>query len=224
MIWDWENYSTDSDAEDVSLLISNRSQQIILSALSTMDKREEWQGTDTELWNDADWDDIEAALAEAYEEIMEVQMSDGVPVGAIVAYPSTTMPTAKWIMCAGYALEQADYPALFALLGTTFGPTVGTAFVIPYLHSQVIYGTAIENQIADTGGAETHTLTIAEMPAHTHNFVRANDIGNNAFATVEGGTQGASTTLQATQVTGGDTAHNNMPPFLKLVYMIKALP
>jgi len=66
--WDWEWYEADSGTEDVSLLLSVRSQQLALSALNKMDSRSTWVEVD-----DATWDDIEAALAETYEELMEPQ-------------------------------------------------------------------------------------------------------------------------------------------------------
>jgi len=66
--WDWEWYEADSDTEDVSLLLSKRSQQLALSALNKMDKRASWLEVD-----DATWDNIEAALAEAYEELIDEQ-------------------------------------------------------------------------------------------------------------------------------------------------------
>jgi len=66
--WDWEWYEADSATEDVALLLSVRSQQLALSALNKMDNRASWLEVD-----DATWDDIEAALAETYEELMQEQ-------------------------------------------------------------------------------------------------------------------------------------------------------
>jgi len=66
--WDWDWYVGDSGTEDVPLLLSVRSQQLVLSALNKMDSRPAWLEVD-----DTTWDDIEAALAEAYEEIEETQ-------------------------------------------------------------------------------------------------------------------------------------------------------
>jgi len=69
----------------------------------------------------------------------------------------------------------------------------------------------------DTGGAATHTLTEAEMPAHTHVVAHVN--GNN---TVNGsgnvGTAGGYASNKTSNSTGGGAAHNNMPPYI-VVYM-----
>lgn len=69
MSFDWNDYSADSDTEDVSLLLSARSQSLILAAMRNLDSRMSWVEVD-----DVTWDDIDAAVAEAYEEIMEIQI------------------------------------------------------------------------------------------------------------------------------------------------------
>jgi len=66
MPYRWDVY-TDSGTEDVPLLLSVRSQSLILAAMNDLEIRANWETVD-----DADWDDIEKAIGEAYEEIMEV--------------------------------------------------------------------------------------------------------------------------------------------------------
>jgi len=93
MSFDWNDYSADSDTEDVSLLLSTRSQSLILAAMNALDFRSSWVEVD-----DATWDDIHAAIGEAYEEIMEIVMS-GTLGGAMMHSDSNQnmgSPTATW--------------------------------------------------------------------------------------------------------------------------------
>lgn len=66
--FDWDEYSANSGTEDVPLLLSERSQQLILAAMEVLQGRSSWLPVD-----DATWDDIDAAIGEAYEEITEEQ-------------------------------------------------------------------------------------------------------------------------------------------------------
>jgi len=230
--WDWNWFVGDSDTEEVSLLLSVRSQQLILSAMNKLDNRASWVEIE-----DATWDDIEEAISEAYEEIMETQMPDFTPVGTIAYYPSTTLPD-KWLRCAGDHVEQGDYAELFALIGTVFGATAGTTFQLPDLQDRMVYATATSGQIAVVGGATTHTLTTAELPAHSHPMPHTHaQIGrlpggaqprvltdNTAGgANITANNTGAVSTPDTSSV-GSGGAHNNMPPYIRLVPMIKALP
>jgi microcystin-dependent protein len=71
--------------------------------------------------------------------------------------------------------------------------------------------------LGDTGGAETHTLTTAQMPSHTHSTTGSSN-GGAGFYLLDGADNGAP---QTTGSTGGDGAHNNVQPTIILNYIIK---
>lgn len=81
------------------------------------------------------------------------------------------------------------------------------------------------NYIEKTGGASTHTLTIAQIPSHTHAIV--NQTGTNAYTSNKiqyensGGTNG-NTTIYNTASEGGNDAHNNLQPYI-VCYMWKRI-
>jgi hypothetical protein len=72
--------------------------------------------------------------------------------------------------------------------------------------------------VGETGGAKTHTLTTSEIPAHTHTYVE--DYSTNAYGPNSTGIIKDGTRSKNTGSTGGDTAHNNLQPYI-VVYMWK---
>ena len=90
------------------------------------------------------------------------------------------------------------------------------------LKDRFLLGAGDTYTAGDTGGEATHTLTVAEMPAHTHKsqgFWQTPDSGgHNAIARTMISTDPTDT--NSLQNTGGDQPHNNMPPYL-VVYMWK---
>jgi microcystin-dependent protein len=156
------------------------------------------------------------------------------PAGMVVPYAGSAAPSG-WLLCYGQAVSRTTYAGLFATISTTYGTGDGsTTFNIPDLRGRVVAGqddmggssaNRLTNQtdgldgdtLGATGGAETHTLTEAQMPAHTHAF----DQGNSAVA------NGALRADQAfgagglTESTGGGGAHNNVQPTIILNYIIK---
>jgi microcystin-dependent protein len=164
----------------------------------------------------------------------------GVPAGAMTPYAGAAAPSG-WLMCDGSAVSRTTYASLFGVLSTTYGAGDGsTTFNLPDLRSRLPIGagqgTGLTNRpLATTGGEEAHVLTVAEMPAHAHPI---NDPGHshpNVFpdtSSAQGGSSGVRVNADAAGAviaitgitegqTGGGGAHNTVPPFLALNYIIK---
>src|SRR3954465_13916452 len=78
-----------------------------------------------------------------------------------------------WAFCKGQLLAISQNTALFSILGTTYGGNGQTTFALPDLRGRVPIhfgqGPGLSSYaLGETGGAETTTLTVNELPAHTH--------------------------------------------------------
>lgn len=121
----------------------------------------------------------------------------GAPTGSVIDFAGTSAP-AGWLLSFGQAVSRTTYAALFAVVGTTYGIGDGsTTFNLPDLRGRVVAGKddmggSSANRITvpfngDTlgasGGAETHILTAADTPTHTHtqqgSFVSGGESANH---------------------------------------------
>ena len=175
------------------------------------------------------------------------------PVGIIIPFAGKIVPP-SYLICDGRTLLKTDYTELFEVLGNTYGSVTTTSFNIPDLRGRTIIGTGggtnLTNRLVGaTGGTESETLTIAQMPSHTHT-------GNTSFAgshkhsldiMTDKGAGNESPHLSTTSdantdyyhldtnpvgnhthdslsilSVGGGESHNNMHPFIVLNYIIKA--
>lgn len=144
--------------------------------------------------------------------------------GSVTMYAGTGLPTG-WLRCNGAAVSRTTYAALFTAIGTTYGAGDGsTTFNLPDLNGRAPFGAGAgtgltARTLGAKGGEETHVLTIAEMPAHGHQFRRnGSGAGSGPEPIVEDHWDGG---LVNTSTTGGGGAHNTMPPFLAINFLIK---
>ena len=123
--------------------------------------------------------------------------------------------------------------ALFSLLGTTYGGNGTSTFALPNLQSRtpIHWGTGggATYGIGQVGGEENHTITLTEMPTHTHtpagnsNAPTAPLPTSNFWAAVDkiyATTKNATMHPNALASTGGSQGHNNMQPFLVVNFSI----
>jgi microcystin-dependent protein len=143
---------------------------------------------------------------------------------------------AGWARCNGQLLSIAEYTALFALIGTTYGGDGQITFALPDLRGRVALhqGTGpglTPRVIGQTGGTETVTLNINQIPAHTH-FVTANGTAGSKLEDVPNGnflgpaeiystsSTGAILNNQSVTVAGSNQPHPNMQPYLTINWCI----
>jgi microcystin-dependent protein len=159
------------------------------------------------------------------------------PSGSILIFAGTTAPTG-WLLCDGSAVTRTRYSVLFGVIGTTFGAgDTTTTFNVPDLRQKTVVGvgtnTTNNYALGGTGGEENHTLTVNEIPAHTHEITDPGHfhgqggtsggavlVGSGANKADQSNTASAVTNITINNA-GGGAAHNNMQPYLALNYIIK---
>src|SRR5882757_353914 len=73
-----------------------------------------------------------------------------------------------WAMCNGQVLPINQNQALFSLLGTTYGGDGRVTFALPNLQSRIPLHAGAGFTLGQNGGEEIHTLSVAELPGHSH--------------------------------------------------------
>jgi microcystin-dependent protein len=137
-----------------------------------------------------------------------------------------------WALCNGQLMPINQNQALFSLLGTTFGGDGRVNFALPDLRGRAPIHVGAGHTLGERGGEQAHTLSIAELPTHTHvlNATSVNATAvtpSNTLGYARSGTQmyGPPASLvamapQAVGNTGGSQAHLNMQPFLTLSFCV----
>jgi microcystin-dependent protein len=152
------------------------------------------------------------------------------PSGAILQFAGSSAPS-NWLLCDGALVSRTTYATLFGVVGTNYGAGDGSStFKLPDLRGRVPIGagqgSSLTNRvIAATGGAETHTLTVSQMPSHSHAIPLYDySDGGQANLTTAGTddvTDFRSNSQDPVDNTGGNQPHNNMQPFLVVNHIIK---
>jgi len=136
-----------------------------------------------------------------------------------------------WALCNGQLLPINQNQALFSLLGTMYGGDGQTNFALPNLQGRLPFHAGSGFAQGDRGGEQNHTLTLSELPTHTHLPVGSPNppdasapsghfwASNTGFAPYSP-TANESMSPQAIASAGAGLPHPNMPPFLVLNFVI----
>jgi microcystin-dependent protein len=137
-----------------------------------------------------------------------------------------------WALCNGQLLPINQNQGLFSLLGTTFGGDGRVNFALPDLRGRVPIHVGSGHTLGERGGEQAHTLSIAELPTHTHTGQVSSATGDafapasNLLAKIQGvdayapAANLAAMSAGSIANTGGSQAHLNMQPFLILSFCI----
>lgn len=138
-----------------------------------------------------------------------------------------------WALCNGQLLPINQNQGLFSLLGTTFGGDGRVNFALPDQRGRTPIHVGSGHTLGERGGEQAHTLSIAELPTHTHALrassqVATTNLPNNTMVTAQSTAAelyAPAANLQAMDASavsnvGGSQAHLNMQPFLTLSFCI----
>jgi len=138
-------------------------------------------------------------------------------LGEIRMWASDGTPPDGWMLANGQALPEYSTSEYCQQVGLTWGPD-GTSCAVPDLEGRFVMGSSPEYEMASTGGVISHTLTVDELPSHTHG-VRWVGTTGSVFGLPDDATSGSSGYL-STQPTGGNKPHTNLPPYVVVTFII----
>lgn len=158
------------------------------------------------------------------------------PAGVVVAFAGNTPPMG-WLLCKGQSVPRESYPNLFAAIGTTYGSVDASTFNVPDLSMRypigVLNGDVSLGTVGATGGERNHSLTVNELPSHTHKVRSSGAIWSGGVGIYQtdassgnkwdlpGKDNGGGKDYLIGGATGGNAAHNNLPPYVVMNYIIK---
>jgi microcystin-dependent protein len=152
-------------------------------------------------------------------------------VGEIRMFAGNFAP-AGWMFCEGQLLPISENETLFQLIGTTYGGDGQSTFALPDLRGRLPMHQGNGFILAETGGAEEITLTVAQIPSHGHALLcnsgaatdpnPANDVMAEQLAVSAYQSQppAAALAVQSIGGVGGSQPHTNFQPYLCVDFII----
>lgn len=141
-----------------------------------------------------------------------------------------------WATCDGQILPLSQNTALFSLLGTTYGGDGKSNFALPNLQGRagLHFGQGpglTQRLLGESGGSQTIALQQTQIPAHTHSLQAVNDLADSSnpggslaravnLRPYVAATPNTAMSPQAVGVAGGSQPHNNLQPYLVLLFII----
>ena len=154
-------------------------------------------------------------------------------VGEIRIFAGNFAP-AGWMFCEGQLIPISENETLFQLIGTTYGGDGQSTFALPDLRGRIPLHQGNGFILAETGGAEEVTLTVNQIPAHSHPLLANSALGSQAsprdHVLAQSRTAGIDLYVEDTPTVsmagnavtpiGGSQPHSNMQPYLCMNYII----
>ncbi|MBK8596085.1 MAG: phage tail protein [Holophagales bacterium] len=152
-------------------------------------------------------------------------------VGEIRMFAGNFAP-AGWMFCEGQLLPISEYETLFQLIGTTYGGDGESTFALPDLRGRIPIHQGNGFILAETGGVEETTLTVSQIPAHSHALLGsgangaqpgpednlpASSVVITPYAPETANAQMAPTAISSV---GGSQPHTNFQPYLCVDFII----
>ena len=141
-------------------------------------------------------------------------------------------PPVGWMFCDGQLLPISENETLFQLIGTTYGGDGESTFALPQLQGRIPIHQGNGFILAETGGAEEITLTVNQIPAHTHPLLASGDVGDqinlaNALTSNSNGVipyiedpPSVNMNPGALGPVGGSQPHTHFQPYLCITFII----
>lgn len=162
-------------------------------------------------------------------------MDKAIPIGTIAMFGAEKDPEG-WLRCDGRLLDRTAYAKLYAVIGTTHGFTSSSNFRLPDIRERSVVGSGTKYSIGDKGGNASVTLSINQMPAHTHEIGEVEDAGRRfqsrtanqdigigsdgyTYLTSTGSNRGNRSPIAAS--VGGGQPVDLRDPYIGLPYIIK---
>ena len=151
-------------------------------------------------------------------------------VGEIRMFAGNFAP-AGWMFCEGQLIPISENETLFNLIGTTYGGDGQSTFALPDLRGRIPLHFGNGFTLAETGGVEEVTLTVSQIPAHSHPMLASsnpgslqsptgNVTGDNANKIYRAGNPSVTLNPNAVGSIGGSQPHNNFQPYLCVDFII----
>jgi len=152
-------------------------------------------------------------------------------VGEIRMFAGNFAP-AGWMFCEGQLLPISEYETLFNLIGTTYGGDGQSTFSLPDMRGRIPIHQGGGFTLAETGGVEEVTLTVSQIPSHSHPLMVSTGpgSGNTPAGHVTAESPNISLYIEdapavamnaaAITSTGGSQPHTNFQPYLCVSFII----
>ena len=151
-------------------------------------------------------------------------------VGEIRMFGGNFAP-AGWMFCEGQLLPISENETLFNLIGTTYGGDGQSTFALPDMRGRIPLHQGNGFILAETGGAEEITLTVNQIPSHTHPLLGSADpasargVSGNVLGRTPAEAYASEFTAQplspqSVGPIGGSQPHTNFQPYLCVDFII----